>query len=480
MSLRLRLTLLFVLATALPALPAAWVTRDLLHRSLQIGQRSEIDAGLESGVRLAQRDLRRQQTELRRAARDFVIELGSMAIEASAWPDTLTRIEWIRGDDQRVLRVGPTELQSREEPRRRGEAPGRVRVQIPGEDGSVWAFQRKVDRAWRTDAVASSEALQLVRGFSVERGRIEGAFLRPFLAIYAVALVLSLLVAVWIARGITRPVQGLLRATEAVAAGDWERRVSATGPAELRRLASEFNHMVGTLDAQNRQLVELETLAGWREMARALAHEIKNPLTPIQLTVEEMRHRYLGDDEEYQELLEECTRIVVEEVESLREVVGRFREFSRPVELQPEAIDLNALIADVARLQKDFVVELQLSENMPAVEADPQRMRQLLMNLASNVRNMLEDQPAIRMRIATRLDDDHFVLEVEDNGPGIEVAERHRVFDPYRSGRSGGLGLGLALTKGIVLAHRGRIELVDGSWSGACFVINLPLSKETT
>jgi nitrogen fixation/metabolism regulation signal transduction histidine kinase len=237
--------------------------------------------------------------------------------------------------------------------------------------------------------------------------------------------------------------------------------------------------MVRRLDAQSRRLVDLETMAGWREMARALAHEVKNPLTPIQLTVEEMRERYRGDDREYAGLLDECTRIVVQEVESLRNVVARFREFSRPVEPKFTLLDLNALVSDIGALQRDLQVELDLAPDLGPVHGDDDRLRQVLMNLARNAQTATAGREGgSRLRLATRPAGESVVLVVEDNGPGVPPEERERVFEPYRSGTKGGLGLGLALVKGIILAHGGLIRLEEGQWGGARFHIELPRDPE--
>lgn len=471
MSLRLRLLLLLALVSSLPALGAAWVTRDLLQRSLDLGLRPEIDAGLEAGVRRAQAGLADQRRDLRRAAERWV-EDGAAA---GAWSDTVTRVALQRGDRREVVVDGPVALRSPAPDRRPGEIPRRLRVQLPraAEASGVWIFERPVDAAWRGDAEAATEALQRLRSLKAERATLERGFLLPFLWIYGLALLLSLVGALVLARGIERPVRRLLDATQRVGQGDWESRVPVSGPSELRRLGRGFNAMVHTLDAQHRRLVELQTLEGWREMARALAHEVKNPLTPIQLTVEEMRQRYRGGDDEYRRLLDECTRIVVEEVESLREVVGRFREFSRPVELRRRPVDVNALVRDVAALQKDLRVECDLDDAIGEMSVDPERLRQVLMNLASNARAVSEGREGARLRLVTRRLDDGCVLRVEDDGPGIPLEERTRIFEPYRSGRSGGLGLGLALVKGIVLAHGGDIAVEESSMGGAAFVLEL-------
>jgi two-component system nitrogen regulation sensor histidine kinase NtrY len=232
--------------------------------------------------------------------------------------------------------------------------------------------------------------------------------------------------------------------------------------------------MVRTLNLQSRRLVDLEKMAGWREMARALAHEVKNPLTPIQLTVEEIRARYPGGDAEYEALLHECTRIVIEEVESLRAVVSRFREFSRPVALTPAPTDLGQLARDVAALQRDLRVEVRVARGLEPVPVDGDRLRQVLMNLAANAREATAgvDQP--RLDVVVGVEDEHAVISLADNGPGIPPDQRERVFEPYRTGKTGGLGLGLALVKGIVLAHGGTIDVDDGELGGARFTIRLP------
>ncbi len=252
------------------------------------------------------------------------------------------------------------------------------------------------------------------------------------------------------------------------------------GRDELAKLGEHFNDMVHRLDAQSRRLVDLETMAAWREMAQALAHEVQNPLTPIQLTVEAMRKRYHGDDHAYAALLDECSRIVVQEVESLRSLVLRFREFSRPVEPLFAPIDLNAIVADVGALQRDLRVELDLSTQLGPIRADEDRLRQVLMNLARNAQTAVSGRESPRLRLATRPAGENVVLVVEDNGPGIPLAERERIFEPYRSGFTGGLGLGLALVKGIILVHGGSIRVEDGQWGGARFQITLPREPEVT
>ncbi|MFQ5601168.1 MAG: ATP-binding protein [Candidatus Krumholzibacteriia bacterium] len=489
MSLRVRLALLMVLLTALPAIPAALVTRNLIQRSLHLGLSADVDEALEAGVRVARRGLWSQRRDLQ----------STLEAWAASWPgpelspqasvrrmqsgaaDTLPEMDRVvlfdPGGRAHTVQAGDVQLLQDVAAPSRGEPPRQLSARRILTGGWALDVRRPAEDEWHRDATKLAATLQLIRGLRAEQSHLERSFWLPFVVIYAAALLIGVLTALRLGRGITLPVHRLLDATGAVASGRWDVQVPATGRDEIGRLSRQFNSMVRTLDAQSRRLIDLETMAGWREMARVLAHEVKNPLTPIQLTVEEMRERYRGDDPQYKKLLHECARIVVQEVNSLRNVVTRFREFSRPVELQPASVDLNPLVEDVAALQRDLAVQLELEPGLGEVRVDEDRLRQVLMNLAANARTATREMPSPRVLFATSSSGDRVSIVVEDNGPGIPAAERERVFDPYHSGTTGGLGLGLALVKGIVLAHEGTIHVERGRWGGACFRIDLPRRK---
>lgn len=478
MSLRVRLILVFVVLTLLPALPAAWVTHELLGRTVDLGLREELDDALEAGVRQARGGLQAQRAALREQAEMWIDAFetadSDLARIDPSFADPLVRVEVVGGP---VLAEGDPALSGPAPEIERNAPPLRLseRARLGATD---ILLTRAVDPQWRADALRTSESLQLLRSLRAERENIERGFLLPFILIYLVSLALAVVAALLLASGWTRRVDRLVRATEAVAAGDWNAKVGLQGSDELSRLGQGFDRMVTTLDAQSRHLVEMETMAGWREMARALAHEVKNPLTPIQLTVEEMRERYRGDDPEYRALLEECSRIVVDEVASLREVVGRFREFSRPVELRRAPFDANALLRDIGAMQRDLQVDLDLADGLPPALGDADRLRQVLMNLASNTREATRERATARLRLASSATPEGIALVFEDDGPGIAASDREHVFEPYRTGKKAGLGLGLALVKGIVLAHEGTIAVDEGQWGGARFTIVLPAAKE--
>ena len=523
MKLQIRLGWIMALLVLLPGVPAAWMARQLVTKSLNLGLSSEIDAALGSGIGQS-RDFYLHQRK------DLADSLDTWLANASGGPTTFDEVArtvrengtaGLPGDrvllhrpdgSELVLRGSPTlaatmpappspepvpsaseaapssaqpvpsssrpTMSPSERMHASTEPPQCMVAQRALPDGSYLVARREMPEAWRQDGRTIAGALQAVRGLRAERHALERDFWLPFLAIYVLALLAALLAANWLTRGIVGPVQRLFAATRAIGDGRWDVRVPVRGRDELAKLGEQFNDMVHRLDAQSRQLVDLEKMAAWREMAQALAHEVQNPLTPIQLTVEAMRKRYPGDDRAYAALLDECSRIVVQEVESLRSLVLRFREFSRPVEPVFAPIDLNAIVADVGALQRDLRVELDLSAEIGPIRADEDRLRQVLMNLARNAQTAVSGRESPCLRLSTRPAGANVVLVVEDNGPGIPLAERERVFEPYRSGFTGGLGLGLALVKGIILVHGGSIRVEDGQWGGACFRITLPREPE--
>jgi len=480
MSVRWRLVLLMIVATGVPVLTGVVVTRQLVRETLDVGLNPRLDAALEAGVRQARQAYRQQREDIEGLA-VVLGELGPpagpsddrFAAEAVALLDPSDRlVVRLTGEDPWIVQAGLSPPRDDDQPAHAAPAVVTASSSLAGR-GELELI-RPVPEHWREDATLLAGQLQMVRGLRIQQAALERMYALSFLAIFLLALAVGLALAWWSSNGITEPVRRLVSGTDAVADGRWDVQVPVSGGGELAQLTTRFNTMVRTLELQSRRLVDLEKMEGWREMARALAHEVKNPLTPIQLTVEEIRARCPDTDPQYAALVDDCTRIVVEEVESLRTVVARFREFSRPVALAPEPVDLAALVRDVATMQRDLRVDVAVPDDLEPLRVDPDRLRQVLMNLATNAREATRavDEPRLGMALIAR--DAEVEITVEDNGPGVPADQRERIFEPYRSGKAGGLGLGLALVKGIVLAHDGDIAVDAGRWGGARFTITLP------
>jgi nitrogen fixation/metabolism regulation signal transduction histidine kinase len=235
-------------------------------------------------------------------------------------------------------------------------------------------------------------------------------------------------------------------------------------------------------------LLQAQRDAAWGEVARRLAHEIKNPLTPIQLSAERLRRRLLaGMSERDAEILERGTRTIVQQVETMQQMVNAFSEYARAPEMHISRFNLNQLVGEVADLYRSQAararIRLELDERLGDIEADRGRVRQILNNLVTNALEALEGVAQPALEIATRLDAggdaDHAVVSVCDNGPGFQRELLGRVFDPYVTSKPKGTGLGLAIVKKIVEEHGGWIDADNLPEGGARVRVVLPVKDST-
>jgi nitrogen fixation/metabolism regulation signal transduction histidine kinase len=233
-------------------------------------------------------------------------------------------------------------------------------------------------------------------------------------------------------------------------------------------------------------LLQAQRDAAWGEVARRLAHEIKNPLTPIQLSAERLRRRYLGAHFADSELLDRATHTIIQQVEAMKEMVNAFSEYARTPDMDLSRFDLNDLISEVAELylhrEQPLSLTMELDPDLPNIEADEGRMRQVLHNLIRNALEAMEQQTTEVLNISTQhlLLDGAEVVEIEvcDNGPGFLDDIVDQVFDPYVTSKVKGTGLGLAIVKKLIEEHGGQITARNGERGGAEIVILLPVTRE--
>ena len=325
---------------------------------------------------------------------------------------------------------------------------------------------------------------------SLSKGRLKGALAKLDQAILvtgAAALGIAIAIAVILARSLSRPIVALARETREVVSGE-PRNVRGRGGREIAELAESFNRTINELTAMRKRLAATERIAARREVARQVAHEIKNPLAPIRAAVETLRRLRAREDPAFDEYFDEATRTVLEEVHRIANIVTEFTNFSRLPPPNPEPIDLAAVARGVVRLhdaspgeegQKAGAPRVELvTEPIPEVLADRDQMVQVLTNLVQNgidAASAVREDPRVVVTVGP-LPNHRVRVVVRDNGPGVSEAMLARLFEPYATSKEKGTGLGLAIVQRIVFEHGGEITYRAATKGGAVFEIWLPVA----
>ncbi len=298
-------------------------------------------------------------------------------------------------------------------------------------------------------------------------------------------IVLAILLSGWAAARVTRPVEQLARAAREVASGDWNAQVAIHSSDELGELAESFNRMTHELQAQKEHLVQAERVAAWRELARRLAHELKNPLFPLQLTVENLLRAHQQSAEQFEEMFQESSTTLLAEIANLKAIVSRFSEFSTMPQPQFQQIRLNDVVQNVSRLfqaqlqsreHESIECKLDLAEIMEPIAADPDLLHRALSNLVLNAMDAMPRGGTLTL--LTRQEGDLSHVEVSDTGSGLTPEECERLFTPYYTSKSHGTGLGLAIAQSVISDHGGRIRVRSEPGRGTTFVIELPRNAD--
>jgi nitrogen fixation/metabolism regulation signal transduction histidine kinase len=291
------------------------------------------------------------------------------------------------------------------------------------------------------------EVLQPFRALQTDRSTVADIYAWSFVGYLGAAVFLAALVSVVVARRVTRRLATLHAAMETVAEGDLSTRVQPSGRDEVADLARRFNEMTRRLAESQSRLQYLKQVSAWQDIARKLAHEIKNPLTPILLAAQQAHESYKGEDRRHARTLEMAREIVEQEVHVLKRLVSNFSSFARLPRVSAKPEDVVAFLNDVVNTSLHVGgLTLDAPTGPISVGIDRDLLRQALVNLIKNAAEACRDaqiEPQIQVRV--RSEDETAVICIDDNGPGVPEADRERIFDPYVTGKHDGTGLGLAI-----------------------------------
>lgn len=449
--LRNRLLLIFGLATLAPLLVTGWISISLLKISL--APTTELDQ--------VSKSLQKAGRELYQRARE------SLKADAA------------------LGRITP----QRFTPEARDRWPASVQEFFAGGDGEHFALAgtegdrldylvRKGDEVWIYSASLHGVGLkqisdQYARARALVARDLQRGFTYTFLLLTAAIWIVAFLALVYSAHRISRPIQQLTTGLSQVAIGRLDYRVPAAGGDEIGAAIQTFNHMADELRQSQERLLYVARLESWQALARKMAHEVKNSLTPIRLTMEEIAARQSGPGREF---LEQAAQIVVDEVMGLERRVRAFSDFAREPETEPKPIDLNSLleerIAFLKAAHPDVTYSTRLGPDHPTAYADEDLVKGMLTNLLENAAQAV--RPGGVVLGVTSAASDRVAIEVHDSGPGLSEQARSSLFEPTVSFKRDGMGLGLSIARKSALLAGGDILLVRGELGGAAFRVLLP------
>ena len=451
--LRNRLILVFGFATLAPLLVTAWISVSLLELSLApTGELDQVSKSLEkTGRELYQRareSLKTDATLGRVPPRQFT------GPTRNSWPATVQ--EFFASDEADRFALAGTDGDRLDYLARHG--------------GDVWVYSTSLHGVGMNqiaDQYAHARALvsrDLRRGFTY-----------TFLLLTAAIWIVAFLALIYFAHRISRPIQQLATGLSEVAAGRLNYRVPSAGDDEIGAAIQTFNRMADELKQSQERLVYVARLESWQALARKMAHEVKNSLTPIRLTMEEIAARQSGPGREF---FEQAAQIVVDEVMSLERRVRAFSEFASEPDIAPKAIDINSLLEERIALLKaahpEVIYSTRLAPDCPQAYADEDLVKGMLTNLLENAAQAAEPGGVVLGVTATATD--RVTIEVHDSGPGINPHARRTLFEPTISFKRGGMGLGLSIARKSALLAGGDIVLMQGELGGAAFRVLLPVA----
>jgi nitrogen fixation/metabolism regulation signal transduction histidine kinase len=457
--LRNKLIAIFLAATIVPWAATLWITASLLERSLRHRATRELDEISRSLEQTGKVFYQQACQELKAAA-----ESGRSAPERYAesgregWSEALKSF-WSSGDAERFTLAG--------------DGGDRLEYFVRG-PGEALVYARPLAIAMNRLSAQYRNARELVN--SEQSRDLRRGLIYTWVLLASAAWLASGMILAFLAHRVSSPIQQLTAGLSGLASGNFGVRLEGQRDDEIGRAIEAFNHTAGQLEQNRDRLIYLTQLASWETLARKMAHEVKNSLTPIRLTVEEMVARSAAADRGF---LEQAAQIVVEEVESLERRVRAFSQFSAEPPVVPSELDLNSLVEDrVAFLRTghpEIRYVMRLDPSAPRATADEDLVKGVLVNLLENAAQAAGAGGSVMA--LTQISNGNVAVEIHDSGPGLSEQTRRTLFQPTISFKKNGMGLGLSIARKSALLSGGDIVSVPGELGGAAFRLVLPNSS---
>ena len=485
-TLRGKIFLYVSLLLVLPSVPLSFFVLELLDKSYRIGVNDQVESALDGALEISA-DMYQFHRNRLNAVIDIIQmdrlttegEIGKRLLDINS--DVAFKIaDGFEGIDSGLL-VSEESLAS-------FVKKGTSKALWPAPDHTVLYALARLDpntilqirypmpASFQKSAGRVQEVNQIFKTLSYARKDIRRSFLYTFLSIYATGVILALVVLNRLSKRITRPVKQLMTATREIGSGNLEHRIELSRKDEFAALGTAFNNMASELKENQQRIIELEKTAAWQQLARKLAHEIKNPLTPIQLMAQQMVESYRGDNETYRQMLNECYNIIDEELESLKRLVREFSDFARLPGFQFQEQSVMPLLDTLAKLYASSNLKVHHPKEDIVFSYDMDYLKRALINLIDNA--LAASSGGEEVALSLRASSGEIDIEVEDNGQGISEENLSEIFEPYYSSKSSGVGLGLPIVRKIVEEHGGGITVSSIPGKGTLFRVTLPSKRE--
>ncbi len=491
-----KIVLMLLFTALVPLSVSVYLVAEAVNTSLDVGLNEEIAGQIERGVDIHRKYIE-EIKERQRARLEHVIDSAALHQAANASQEEKVKAVLeglLSGDDAiRAIRLsGPegraVEVEAVDDP---SAVP--VRTLTRNAQVNIGPYT-SVEMVFGIDtsiidgfAKAGQDMITYKALASAPPAYLNRRVIFVYLILLAVIVAGSITGGVFWTRRLVRRIHRLSEATTAVAQGDMSVRVDPGGGDEVGALVESFNGMVAELSVNRTRIEYLQKISAWQEMARRLAHEIKNPLTPIHLAAQQLKEKYKDGDPGFERLLEQSTEIIEEEVATLRRLTSDFSSFAKLPEVKPEVMNLQDFLEEcessllhISELG-DVAMIWEVPSEPISVSIDRMMLKRVIDNLTRNAAEALVNadvhKPQIRIHASRRerTRRPEVMIRVEDNGPGIMPEHHPSIFDPYFTTKTEGTGLGLAISKKIVLEHGGRIWIDEASKGGATFVVVLPV-----
>lgn len=301
-------------------------------------------------------------------------------------------------------------------------------------------------------------------------------FLKRLIMAYLIIFLIAIIIAFWLSSYITKSIKSVSDKISKVQLGSRNEKVEVLNVSrEISTLLDAYNQKVDELEESAIKLAKSEREEAWREMAKQVAHEIKNPLTPMRLTVQNFERKFNPNDDDYKDKLKEFSKTMILQIDTLTSIASAFSNFAKMPTQNKESFNVVEVVKSAVEIFNERYIEFYYEQEIVIAKLDKIQLTRIITNLVKNAIQSLTDVEKPKINVSLRQQNKHVVILVEDNGKGIEEAHKNQIFEPKFTTKSSGMGLGLAMVKNIIEAYKGTITFTSKIGKGTIFTVKLPI-----